>query len=82
MPDHWRTSATFKAISKKAKSPPSTNGSRIISCKCNVLEPEATNEVYTQSGWEGSAIVAHGSILTFGCLVFVFSTVEQYPQEH
>ncbi|XP_043274528.1 PHD finger protein 12 [Venturia canescens] len=84
VPEHWRTSSTFKAIAKRANSPErgSTNGKRVLSCKCNVLENETDDRVYTQSGWEGSAIVAHGSILTFGCLVFVFSAVDPSPKPH
>lgn len=29
-----------------------------------------------QSGWEGPAILTHGSLIQFGCVSFVFSIVE------
>lgn len=43
-----------------------------ILCKCNVKQ-DALEE-----GWEGSAIIAHGSTITFGCLTFVFNTLNLY----
>lgn len=30
----------------------------------------------SSSGWEGSAVLSHGSLLRFGCVSFVFSIVE------
>ncbi|KAK0081012.1 hypothetical protein PV325_012941 [Microctonus aethiopoides] len=73
VPDNWKPYDTLNNLSKH-KATSILNGDR-ISCKCSVIDQEGTNSVYTQAGWEGSAIIAHGSILTFGCLVFVFSTV-------
>ncbi|XP_008555737.1 PHD finger protein 12 [Microplitis demolitor] len=70
LPDNWKPYGTLKDLSSNK-----SNGNR-VSCKCSTdVDLEDLNQVYTQTGWEGSATVAHGSILTFGCLVFVFSTV-------
>ncbi|XP_034934525.1 PHD finger protein 12 [Chelonus insularis] len=79
LPDHWRP---YEKLSDKRldslKSIP--NGNR-ISCKCSMVDPKESNQTYTQAGWEGSAVVAHGSILTFGCLVFVFTTVTVHSKQ-
>ncbi|XP_011300203.1 PHD finger protein 12 [Fopius arisanus] len=75
IPDHWkdfRRGENGMGECGGVRGP--ENGHR-GSCKCCVMDQDEGNRVYTQAGWEGSAIVAHGSILTFGCLVFVFSTV-------
>lgn len=72
LPENWKPYGTLNNTTNNSSR---LSISKRVSCKCSVLEHEDTNEVYTQAGWEGSAIVAHGSILTFGCLVFVFSTV-------
>lgn len=45
-----------------------------ILCKCNVKHDADRLE----EGWEGSAIIAHGSTITFGCLMFVFNTLNLY----
>lgn len=44
-----------------------------MECCCNnvVLVGETT-----RIGWEGSAILNHGSLLRFGCVSFVFSIVD------
>ncbi|XP_011876791.1 PREDICTED: PHD finger protein 12 isoform X2 [Vollenhovia emeryi] len=48
-----------------------------IVCKCNIKRDARTNE-HLEEGWEGSAIVTHGSTITFGCLTFVFNTLNTY----
>ncbi|XP_063984008.1 PHD finger protein 12 [Diachasmimorpha longicaudata] len=72
VPEHWKDFR--KGENGVSECGTRGNGHR-GSCKCCVMDQNDGNSVYTQAGWEGSAIVAHGSILTFGCLVFVFSTV-------
>ncbi|XP_017891291.1 PHD finger protein 12 isoform X3 [Ceratina calcarata] len=50
-----------------------------VSCKCNKLtKHKAKNTDRLEEGWEGSAIVAHGSTLSFGCLIFVFNTINAH----
>ncbi|XP_015607770.1 PHD finger protein 12 [Cephus cinctus] len=53
------------------------DGIRKISCKCSVSKCERQRNTILDEGWEGSALISHGSILRFGCLAFLFSTVEQ-----
>lgn len=48
-----------------------------ILCKCNINHNTRINE-HLEEGWEGSAIIAHGSTITFGCLTFVFNTLHMY----
>lgn len=45
-----------------------------ILCKCNIKHDSSNLE----EGWEGSAIIAHGSTISFGCLMFVFNTLDMY----
>lgn len=54
-----------------------THGINKISCKCNRKREIAANK-HPKEGWEGSAIITHGSIITFGCLAFVFNTSGTY----
>lgn len=42
-----------------------------IECSCN----QSSYEDLT-TGWEGSAVLSHGSLLRFGCTCFVFSIVD------
>lgn len=44
-----------------------------ISCKCN-----RKRKMHLDEGWEGSAIIAHGSVIIFGCLPFIFNTLNAY----
>jgi len=37
-------------------------------CKCNTRAPMI-------NGWEGTAVLTHGSLIRFGCVSFVFSIV-------
>lgn len=48
-----------------------------ILCKC-IRKREIVANKHPEEGWEGSAIIAHGSIITFGCLAFVFNTSGTY----
>ncbi|XP_032668281.1 PHD finger protein 12 isoform X2 [Odontomachus brunneus] len=54
-----------------------THGINKISCKCSRKRKIVANK-HPEEGWEGSAIIAHGSILAFGCLTFVFNTSGTY----
>lgn len=45
------------------------NNQMECSCSTNNLED-------LRGGWEGSAILSHGSLLRFGCVSFVFSIVD------
>lgn len=42
-----------------------------MECSCN-----SNNVEDLKGGWEGSAILNHGSLLRFGCVSFVFSIVD------
>lgn len=42
-----------------------------MECSCTFNNNETLS-----SGWEGSAIINHGSLLRFGCICFVFSYVD------
>lgn len=42
-------------------------------CKCNMK-----NNQRSQEGWEGSAVIAHGSIISFGCIMFVFNVLNTH----
>lgn len=53
------------------------DGINKISCKCNRKREIAANKQH-EEGWEGSAIIAHGSTITFGCLTFIFNTSGTY----
>lgn len=48
-----------------------------ILCKCNQKCERGIRE-HIKEGWEGSAVIAHGSIISFGCLIFVFNTLNAY----
>ncbi|XP_072752177.1 PHD finger protein 12 [Anoplolepis gracilipes] len=48
-----------------------------ISCKCDTKRDTRAIE-HLEEGWEGSAIISHGSTITFGCLMFVFNTLNLY----
>lgn len=42
-----------------------------MECSC-----EGSNYEEIKNGWEGPAVLNHGSLLRFGCVSFVFSIVE------
>ncbi|XP_011633116.1 PHD finger protein 12 isoform X2 [Pogonomyrmex barbatus] len=48
-----------------------------VLCNCNIKRNTRINE-HLEEGWEGSALIAHGSTITFGCLMFVFNTLNVY----
>nr|XP_012215525.1 PREDICTED: PHD finger protein 12-like [Linepithema humile] len=54
-----------------------THKSDKILCKCSI-KCNARVSKHLEEGWKGSAIIAHGSILTFGCLMFVFNTMDVF----
>lgn len=49
-----------------------------ILCKCNNIKRDTRINERLEEGWEGSAIIAHGSTISFGCLKFVFNTLHMY----
>lgn len=69
------TSEMVKAIIYKENPPPSQETKKEGLCKCSMKQKEVKRNDYPQEGWEGSAIISHGSIISFGCLTFVFNTV-------
>ncbi|KAK2585172.1 hypothetical protein KPH14_008671 [Odynerus spinipes] len=72
------TSEMVKAIIYKENPPPSQDARKECLCKCSMKYKEVKNNDYLQEGWEGSAIISHGSVLSFGCLTFVFNTVNSH----
>ncbi|XP_047349075.1 PHD finger protein 12 isoform X2 [Vespa velutina] len=70
------TSEMLKAIIYKENPPHSSqNESKKGLCKCTTKYQEVRKSNYLEEGWEGSAIIAHGSILSFGCFTFIFNTI-------
>lgn len=67
-----------KAIIYKETPPPSQNAVKKGLCKCSAKYQEVKKSDYLEEGWEGSAIISHGSILSFGCLTFVFNTISSH----
>lgn len=41
-----------------------------MECSCSSMSEDL------KGGWEGSALISHGSLLRFGCVPFVFSIVD------
>ncbi|KAL2720914.1 PHD finger protein 12 isoform X1 [Vespula squamosa] len=72
------TSEMVKAIIYKETTAPSQNTSKKGLCKCSTKYQEVKKSDHLEEGWEGSAIIAHGSILSFGCLTFVFNTLSSH----
>lgn len=70
------TDAVKAIIKEKLLSQDQIEDQKIL-CKCNSTK-ETKNKNHLEEGWEGSAIVAHGSTLTFGCLMFVFNTINAH----
>ena len=70
---------TIKKIASKRKISAWDNDIDLnCSCKWAIKRAKLHGNSLLEEGWEGSAMIAHGSILTFGCLTFVFSTVEKF----
>lgn len=44
-------------------------------CKCTSYPP-------LDKGWEGSAVISHGTLLRFGCLAYVFSVIDDIIEEN
>lgn len=45
-----------------------------LRCACSARTP-------LTAGWEGSAVLNHGSVLSFGCESFVFSIPDPFDDE-
>ena len=78
--DHDPTNAIRSIINKskntsKSNEEPVHCDNKEITCKCSRKMPLIS---HLDEGWESSAIVQHGSILSFGCLVFVFHKLGIY----
>lgn len=71
------TDAVKAIIKEKLLSQDQIEDQKVL-CKCNSKRLETKNKNHLEEGWEGSAIVAHGSTLTFGCLMFVFNTINAH----
>nr|XP_034189024.1 PHD finger protein 12 isoform X1 [Osmia lignaria]XP_034189026.1 PHD finger protein 12 isoform X1 [Osmia lignaria] len=71
------TEAVKAIIKEKVLSEEQTERKKVL-CKCNLTKYETNNKDRLEEGWEGSAIVAHGSTLAFGCLMFVFNTINPH----
>ncbi|KAI8442498.1 hypothetical protein MSG28_005987 [Choristoneura fumiferana] len=72
-----RAQAVRDVVSRRATSAPRQrlNGSLCslpAACRC---APAAD----APGAWEGSALVDHGALLQFGCLMFVFSVADARP---
>jgi hypothetical protein len=46
------------------------------SCGCDPNGTFASLQVSHNAGWEGTALLNHGSYLRFGCMQFVFSITQ------
>ncbi|XP_033201643.1 uncharacterized protein LOC117163459 isoform X1 [Bombus vancouverensis nearcticus] len=71
------TEAVKAIIREKVLTQKQIEKKRVL-CKCNLTRSETKNKDHLEEGWEGSAIVAHGSTLAFGCLMFVFNTINAH----
>lgn len=71
------TEAVKAIIREKVLTQKQIEKKRVL-CKCNLTRSETENKDHLEEGWEGSAIVAHGSTLAFGCLMFVFNTINAH----
>lgn len=72
------TTEAVKAIIKEKVLTQKEIEKKRVLCKCNLTRSETKNKDHLEEGWEGSAIVAHGSTLAFGCLMFVFNTINAH----
>lgn len=52
--------------------PPTQTVSTKLPCRCGQGVPPELLE-----GWEGAAILSHGSLIKFGCISFVFSITDE-----
>ena len=74
------TDAVKAIIKEKVLHSQEQSERRRVLCKCNLAKYESKNTDPFEEGWEGSAIVAHGSTLAFGCLMFVFNTINAHME--
>lgn len=74
------TDAVKAIIKEKGLHSQEQSERRRVLCKCNLAKYESKNTDHFEEGWEGSAIVAHGSTLAFGCLMFVFNTINAHME--
>ena len=74
------TDAVKAIIKEKALHSQEQSERRRVLCKCNLAKYESMSTDRFEEGWEGSAIVAHGSTLAFGCLMFVFNTINAHME--
>ncbi|XP_014214341.1 PHD finger protein 12 [Copidosoma floridanum] len=73
------TVEVIRRIANKNKPASNNNLNKEYNCKCaNKKSNRGVDGNYSDQGWEGSAMVDHGSVITFGCLTFVFSVVDQF----
>ncbi|XP_076664729.1 uncharacterized protein LOC143367002 isoform X4 [Andrena cerasifolii] len=74
------TDAVKAIIKEKVLHSQEQSERRRVLCKCNLAKYESKDTDHFEEGWEGSAIVAHGSTLAFGCLMFVFNTINAHME--
>ncbi|KAJ8680887.1 hypothetical protein QAD02_016674 [Eretmocerus hayati] len=72
------TEAIRKIVDRNRRPAPISTTEKPCFCQCAHRERKLNDTSYIEQGWEGSAMVDHGSILVFGCLSFVFSIVNQF----
>ncbi|XP_058804724.1 PHD finger protein 12 [Phymastichus coffea] len=68
----------IKKIANRNRHPTENSVPKMYNCKCAKRMERYSGSNYMNQGWEGSAMIDHGSIVSFGCLTFVFSVVDQY----
>ncbi|XP_064074242.1 PHD finger protein 12 [Vanessa tameamea] len=74
--------ALRRVVRRRHGKPPRVNGSltapteREAGCRCSGAAPPA------RAAWEGSALLAHGALLQFGCRLYVFSITDHDTFPH
>ena len=69
---------TVKKIANRNNRLDKTENSESVGIKCKCVNRNINSNKPFTEGWEGSAIIDHGSIISFGCLTYVFSTVDKF----
>ncbi|KAB7495405.1 PHD finger protein 12, partial [Armadillidium nasatum] len=74
--------ANRRGLSEISSPPPAmTNrpGENFFRCNCrrDPSSSKSSTNIHKENGWEGTAVLHHGSYIRFGCLKFVFSIVEE-----
>ena len=77
MKDHDAVGIIKRIASKNRPATVNTAEKQCI-CKCANRKGRRKNSNCIEQGWEGSAMIDHGTIVMFGCLTFVFSVVSEY----